>query len=174
MAVRVKLLLKGETTKEVVALINSGYEADTPQLMISISLVLLPGLWSPQNAKELTYDTAGGSLRVWLIPQAVKVQVVAEDASSREDATDIAISPLAEEPLISDILAGELELAVEDFAKGHWRFKWEPKEKTRTNENHKQHNTTHNIKQHHTGKPNLNHKAKCKLKYSKTKSIIGI
>jgi len=135
MAVRVKLLLKGKTTKEVVALINSGYEADTPQLMISISLARELGLWPPpQNAKELTYDTAGGPLRVWLIPQAVKVQVIAEDALSREVTTDIAISPLTEEPLISDILAGELELAIEDFAKGYWRFKWEPKERTRTSE----------------------------------------
>jgi len=135
MAVRVKLLLKDDRIREVVALINSGYEADTPQLMISISLARELGLWPPpQRAKELTYDTAGGPLRVWLIPQAVKVQVVTEDASSREVVADIAISPLAEEPLISDVLAGELELAVEDFAKGYWRFRWEPKEKIRMSE----------------------------------------
>jgi hypothetical protein len=31
---------------------------------------------------------------------------------------DLVISPLADEPLISDMLAGSLEIAVEDFAKG--------------------------------------------------------
>jgi hypothetical protein len=44
---------------------------------------------------------------------------------------DLVISPLADEPLISDMLAGSLEIAVEDFAKGFWRFRWEPKEKIR-------------------------------------------
>ena len=53
---------------------------------------------------------------------------------SKEVKADIVISPLADEPLISDILAGELEIAVEDFAKGLWRFRWEPKEKVRISE----------------------------------------
>ena len=41
------------------------------------------------------------------------------------------ISPLADEPLISDRLAGALEIAVEDFAEGLWRFRWEPLSKLR-------------------------------------------
>jgi len=45
----------------------------------------------------------------------------------------LVISHLADEPLISDMLAGSLEIVVEDFAKGFWRFKWEPKEKIRKN-----------------------------------------
>ena len=135
LAVRVKLLLKGRADKVVIALINSGYEADSPQLMIPLSLAKELDLWPPPpSARELIFETAGGPLRVWLIPQAVKVQVLAEDATSKEVLTDIAISPLAEEPLISDVLAGELELAVEDFAKGYWRFRWEPKEKVRVSE----------------------------------------
>jgi hypothetical protein len=36
--------------------------------------------------------------------------------------------------LISDILAGRPEIAVEDFAEGLWRFKWEPIEKLRRSE----------------------------------------
>jgi len=38
---------------------------------------------------------------------------------------------MADEPLISDKLAGALEIALEDIAEGLWRFRWEPKEKTR-------------------------------------------
>ena len=136
MAVRVKLkLTRNNRAVEVAALINSGYEADSPQLIVPIQLARQLDLWPPPpNARELTFDTAGGPLRVWFTPRAAKAKVVAEDAESREVVIDIAISPLADEPLISDVLAGELELAVEDFAKGYWRFRWEPKEKIRESE----------------------------------------
>ena len=50
---------------------------------------------------------------------------------SKEVEVDIIVSPLAEEPLISDMLAEELEIAVESFGRGLWRFRWEPKEKAR-------------------------------------------
>ncbi|MCC6054026.1 MAG: hypothetical protein LM589_01725 [Thermosphaera sp.] len=51
------------------------------------------------------------------------VKAVTEDAESREVLTDIIISPIADEPLISDMLAEELEIAVESFGRGLWRFK---------------------------------------------------
>ncbi|MGC8948667.1 MAG: hypothetical protein ACP5OK_04955 [Thermoprotei archaeon] len=44
------------------------------------------------------------------------------------------ISPLADESLINDKLADELEIAVESFGKGLWRFRWEPKKKLRRSE----------------------------------------
>ncbi len=135
MVVRVRLKIKrGNIEKEVVALINSGYEADSPQLMIPVSLARELGLWPPIEAREAVFETAGGPLRVWIIPRAARVQVITEDVSSREVEVDIVISQLADEPLISDILAGRLELAVEDFAEGLWRFRWEPKEKVRKSE----------------------------------------
>ncbi len=73
-------------------------------------------------------------LRVWVVRRAAEVEVVASDARSRSVVVDIVISPLADEPLISDVLAGELELAVEDFARGLWRFRWEPKDRVRPSE----------------------------------------
>lgn len=83
------------------------------------------------DSREESFDTAGGPLRVWIVRRAAKVRVTAEDTASKEVIVDIVVSPLADEPFISDILAGELEIAVEDFARGLWRFRWEPKEKTR-------------------------------------------
>ena len=109
---------------EAIALINSGYEADSPQLIVPIQLAKQLDLWPPPlSAREQIFDTARGPLKVWLLPRAAKAKVVASDAESKEVTIDIAISPLVDEPLISDILAGELELAVEDFAKGYWRFR---------------------------------------------------
>ncbi|RLF23835.1 MAG: hypothetical protein DRN15_04940 [Thermoprotei archaeon] len=79
-------------------------------------------------------DTAGGPLRAWFYSRAAKVRVVAQDVESKEVLTDIIVSPLADECLISDMLAEELEIAVESFGRGLWRFRWEPKEKLRQSE----------------------------------------
>ena len=58
------------------------------------------------------------------------MKVIAQDAESKEVRTDIVISMLADEPLISDQLADALEIAVESFGRGLWRFRWEPLEKS--------------------------------------------
>jgi len=136
LAVRIRLKLKrGELVREVVALVNSGYEADTPQLLVPVGLARELGLWPPgPNAFETTFETAGGPLRVWVYRRAVRVWAVAEGASSDEVEADIVISQLADEPLISDKLAGALSIAVEDFAEGLWRFRWEPVERARRSE----------------------------------------
>ncbi len=136
MAVRVRLRIMREDRRlDVVALLNSGYEADSPQLMIPVDLARVLGLWPPPPlAREEVFETAGGPIRVWVVRNAAEVKVIAGDAESKTVRVDVVVSPLADEPLISDVLAGELELAVEDFAKGLWRFRWEPKEKVRESE----------------------------------------
>jgi len=51
--------------------------------------------------------------------------VVAEDVESREVEVDIVISQYIDEPLISDVLACELEIVLGNVAKGLWRFSWD-------------------------------------------------
>jgi len=135
-AVRVRLRIeRGGIAREVVALLNSGYEADTPQLMVPAGLARELGIWPPPpDAKEDLFDTAGGPVRVWIVRSAAKIKVVSEDAESGPVEADIVISQLVDEPLISDVLAGKLSIAVEDFLEGLWRFRWEPKERTRRSE----------------------------------------
>jgi len=134
-AVRLKIIIKiNEITKTVIALLNSGYEAPTPQLLISIDLAKELKLWPPEDASEVTLDTAGGPLKAWYYPRKAYVKVIAKDIESKNILTDIIISPLAGEPLINDMLAEELEIAVESFGRGLWRFRWEPKEKLRKSE----------------------------------------
>jgi hypothetical protein len=79
-------------------------------------------------------DTAGGPLRVWFYPRAALVKVITSDAESREVLTDLLVSPLADEPLISDMLAEELEIVVESFGRGLWRFRSEAPGKLRPSE----------------------------------------
>lgn len=119
---------------ECIALLNSGYEAPSPQLMVPVNLAKQLGLWPPVNAFEAEFDTAGGVLKAWIYPRIAKVKVIANDIESKEVVTDIVVSPYADEPLISDLLAEELEIAVESFGRGLWRFRWEPKDKVRESE----------------------------------------
>jgi len=50
---------KGEDkTVEVIALLNSGYEAPTPQLLIPASSAYDLGLWLPTNTVDVELDTA--------------------------------------------------------------------------------------------------------------------
>ena len=127
MAVRLRIRIKtSDREAEAIALINSGYEADTPQLLIPVKLARELGYWPPPEASiEAIFDTAGGPLKVWIVREGADVKVVCRDVESNSVKVDIVVSQLADEPLISDKLAGELKLVVEDFAEGLWRFRWE-------------------------------------------------
>jgi len=127
-AVRLKLRIKvSGKVIDAIALLNSGFEAPTPQLLLPIDTAKALNMWPPEDAHEVVLETAGGPLRAWFYPRKALVKVVTEDAESREVLTDIIISPIADEPLISDMLAEELEIAVESFGRGLWRFRWEGK-----------------------------------------------
>ncbi|MEM2213680.1 MAG: hypothetical protein QXD66_00745 [Candidatus Nezhaarchaeales archaeon] len=135
MAVRLRLkIVVDEKATETVALLNSGYEAPTPQLLIPISLAAKLKLWPPIEASEVILDTAGGPLRAWFYPMKAKVSMIAEDVHGRGATADVVVSSLADEPLINDKLADELEIAVGSFGRGRWRFTREPKEKLRRSE----------------------------------------
>ena len=128
-------ITKNSKIVETSALANSGYEAETPQLLVPIKLAQLLELWPPgRGVEESEYETAGGPLRVWTAPRACKVKVVAEDAESPDVEADIIISPMADEALLCDKMISELQIALEDVGKGLWRFRWEPKEKLRRSE----------------------------------------
>lgn len=135
MAVRLRLKIAvGSRSIEAVALLNSGYEAPSPHLLIPLGMAGQLGLWPPEGALQVEFDTAGGVLKAWLYPGMGRVKVLTGGGESREVEADVVVSPLADEPLISDALAEELEIAVESFGRGLWRFRWEPKEKTRESE----------------------------------------
>ena len=126
MAVRVKLVVAhGAKRVETVALVNSGFETDTAQLLLPAAAAERLGLWPPTHAQERTYDTAGGPTKVWAYPEILEVKISTEEASSKEVKADLVVSPIEDEALISDILAGELEIVVEDFGKGLWRLRKE-------------------------------------------------
>ena len=124
-AVRVKLRIKSlRSGKEVItsALVNSGFEAETPQLLIPRRLAVELGFWPPpEDAYLIEVGTAGGPVRNYLVPSAAEVSVKTEDREVGPVKCDIMISNLEYEVLISDRLGGELGIVILDL-RGKWRF----------------------------------------------------
>lgn len=59
----------------------------------------------------------------WVYPESLKVKIA--KVESKEVIADAVISLIETEVLMSDKLAGELEIVVEDFGKGLWRLRKE-------------------------------------------------
>jgi hypothetical protein len=135
MAVRVRVRISvGDRSLETIALVNTGYEAETPQILVRIPAAEALGAWPPQGAFESTYETAGGPLRTWVYPRACRAKIVAEGAATVEVEADLVVSPIADEVLINDKLTGKLEIVLEDAGQGLWRLKREPQTRLRQSE----------------------------------------
>lgn len=135
MAVRVRIKITvGDKSLETIALVNTGYETETPQILIPIPAAEALGAWPPAGAFESTYETAGGPLRTWIYPRGCRVNIVAEGATAVETEADLVVSPIADEVLISDKLTGELQIVLEDAGRGIWRLRQEPQTRLRASE----------------------------------------
>ena len=129
MAVRVRLAVRNRETGasiELVALVNSGFETEGPELLLPIEAARALGLWPLRSgARAATYDTAGGPTNVWIYPRALEVRVVAEDVETSPVVADAVVSPVEREALLSDKLVSALQIAIEDAGEGLWRFRFE-------------------------------------------------
>ncbi|RLG86091.1 MAG: hypothetical protein DRO39_04035 [Thermoprotei archaeon] len=111
MAIRIRLRVKSrhKPSRELttVALVNSGFEADTPQILLPAKLARELNLYSRLGKARIeSYGTVAGPIRMYVLPSSVEV-------------------------LISDYLAGELRIVAEDFRYGYWRLRTDPAEKRR-------------------------------------------
>lgn len=129
MAVRVKLRINSRYGGEALttALVNSGFEAETPQLLLPRSLASILNLWPPPpEAQLIEVGTAGGPVRNYIVSRALQVYVETEDRRVGPIECDAMISLLEYEVLISDMLGGELGIVILDL-RGRWRFADEDK-----------------------------------------------
>ncbi len=125
MAVRVRLRIRsryGGAEVETSALVNSGYEAETPQLLLPRPLAARLGVWPPPPEAELVeVGTAGGPVRNYLVRRALDVWAVTRDRAVGPVLADAMISSVEQEVLISDQLGGALGIVILDL-RGKWRF----------------------------------------------------
>jgi len=104
------------------ALVSSGYEAETPQLLVPRRLALELGLWPPPvDAQLLEFGTAGDPTWVYLVPQSLEVSVDSGGRIAGPVKCSAVISTAEYEVLISDILGSSLGIAILDL-RGKWRF----------------------------------------------------
>jgi hypothetical protein len=109
---------------EVVALVNSGYEAGRSEIILPTGLAQRLGWWpSPPGAIVQTYGSAGGSFEIYRLPDALQVETLAPDRAGPAVLADAAIAPGDREVLVSDALAGPLGLVLLDLARGIWAFR---------------------------------------------------
>jgi hypothetical protein len=132
--VRVKILIRlAGREVETPALVNSGFETDTPQLLVPVRL-LSANLIDPSELGEASieeYDTAGGPVAMHIYPNSCRVRVVEPDKSSREVTADLVVSYVEREVLIGDALTEELGIIILSPRRGLWRFIDDPYDKTR-------------------------------------------
>ncbi len=130
MAVRVRLRIRCSGSGKVVdtvALVNSGYETERPELMIPMALARELGLWPPPpTATMIELGTAGGPVRKYLVPNALEVEVIESDRTVGPVRCDAVISHIEEEVLINDKLGEELRIVILGMASGRWRFEDDP------------------------------------------------
>ena len=129
MGVRVKLRVSlGSRVSEVIALANTGFETDEPQLLVPHPLLVRSGVDLAGLGRPITleYDTAGGPTVMHVYPRACRVEVVEPDRASREVEADLVVSLLEREVLMSDALIGELGLVIINPKAGLWRFYDDP------------------------------------------------
>lgn len=133
MPVRVKLRITSEHRSLLTSgYVNSGYEVDQPELLVPLPLAEELGLWG--RASEEYARTPIGIGRLYVLCRRAKVQVITGDRETPPVQVCVVVSEFEREVLISDYLAGELGIAVEDFRRGIWRFRDEPLTKLRESE----------------------------------------
>jgi len=119
---RVRCRLSGREI-ETVALVNSGFTTERPQLLIPRRLAAELDLWPPPpDAVLVELSTAGGPVRNYLVYNALEVSIVEPDRVSRTVIADAMISSIEEEVLINDVLGEELGIVILGLASGRWRF----------------------------------------------------
>jgi hypothetical protein len=118
-AIRLKIrLVRGGRSIDVVALINSSYETREPELLVSTAIATRLSVYPqlPEGAVVKEYRLADGSItKLIKIPRTVQVYAVEEDRIVGSVEASLVIAEKANEPSISDKLAGKLRIATLDF-----------------------------------------------------------
>jgi hypothetical protein len=134
MGVRVKLRIEiKDKLVETVALANSGFETEEPQLLVPYAFLLRNSISLDElgRPKVLEFDTAGGPISMHVYPKACRVVAIEPDRMSKEVVSDLVVSPVEKEVLMSDALIEELGIIILSPRSGLWRFSDDPVEKVR-------------------------------------------
>mgnify|MGYP007013797225 CR=1 FL=1 len=121
MAVRVRLRVRGRTGQaELPALVNSGFEADEPQLILPVEVAQELGLLGEARMLEAFEVAGGGRALGYRITRPVEVELVLEDREPIRVEALVTVMPGEEEAVMSDFLSSELGIVILDARRGLW------------------------------------------------------
>jgi hypothetical protein len=123
LAVRVKLRLKlkGKGKEAVVStLINSGFEAEEPQLIIPLKLAEDLELTSAEASIEDFSSAGGGRVSGYRVEDPVEVELLLDGEASVKASASVTILPGETEAIMSDRLASDLGIIILDLWRGYW------------------------------------------------------
>ena len=126
MVVRVVVEIKrGDKVIESSALVNSGYEAEEPELHIPIALARTLG-FNLEGLRGERYRVVGAEVTTYILGN-VLVRVKTEDRSTEWINAKAVTVPGEYEVILSDALTEQLGIEIVKPKKGLWRFSGETK-----------------------------------------------
>jgi len=127
MGIRVQVrVVAGCSSALTSALVNSGFESDTPDLCVPVGLARALRLWPPSAFTSEEVETAGGAASVYVLDVEARVQLVIEGEVRRDVPCILIVNPHVDEVLLSDYLIDELGIVPISFRKGTWRHVSDP------------------------------------------------
>lgn len=130
MAVRVKVSLVAlagivGTRLDTVAVVNSGFEVDRPEILLPPRAAERLGLWPelPPHSSVVTYGSPGADFQCVRMPEASSVTVITADRASSTVTADVVVAETEKELLLSDMLASALQISILDLGRGEWCFR---------------------------------------------------
>ena len=121
MVVKVRLRIKGRSGQvELPALVNSGFEANEPQLVLPIEIAQELGLLEEARMLEAFEVAGGGRALGYRVIRPVEVELVLDDREPVRTSASVTVMPGESEAVISDFLASELGIVLLDIKRGLW------------------------------------------------------
>ena len=121
MVVRVGLRVRGRTGQaEIPALVNSGFEADGPQLILPVEVAQELGLLDEARALEAFEVAGGGRALGYRIMRPIEVELVLGDREPVRAEALVTVMPGEAEAVMGDFLSSELGIVILDARRGIW------------------------------------------------------
>ncbi len=123
MAARVKIrLLRDDNTITTSALLNSGFETYSPDIVVPLEVAKRLGLWPLIQGKIVSLETGGGDIGVPYVEESVVLELYLGDREPKRVRVNVIIDPHVREVTISDYVASALGIILLDFKLGMWRL----------------------------------------------------
>jgi len=134
-ACRVKVRLRvGGRVFEGVAILNSGFETDGPDVAIPVHAARELGLWPPTTRALAALETGGGDVLLPYYESCGTLELVLPDREPKVVRVNVIVNPHIDEIAISDYVASELGVILIDFKKGLWKLADDPPQTLRHSE----------------------------------------